>query len=78
MLNTDKPTPCMQQNPELWFSKRKADQLRAKNFCLSCPVILQCLEDALETEKLMGQSLHGIHAATTPEERQTVRVKRIA
>jgi WhiB family redox-sensing transcriptional regulator len=78
MLHTDEPTPCQTRDPELWFSRKKADVANAKALCLSCPLRLRCLEEALETEALLGQSLHGIHGALTPAERTKTKLKRIA
>ncbi|RDI13486.1 transcription factor WhiB [Rhodococcus sp. AG1013] len=52
---------CLDHDPELWFadSRRPLDRERAKQICLSCPVIAQCGQWATES----GQQ-HGIWAAT--------------
>lgn len=75
MLFTESPTPCV-KNPDLWFSRVGRDIKQAKQLCQACPKMLQCLEDALETESLMGQQMHGIHGGLTPEERLVTTLKR--
>ena len=79
MLHTDQPRPCS-TDPEAWFpdSRDRAAIARAKAACLPCPRRLVCLEDAMQTEEMLGQQLHGIHGGLTPSERKRFKMKRIA
>ena len=77
MLHTDVLTPCT-ADPDLWFSRVGSNIRKAKALCRTCPVQLSCLENALETEEMLGHMLHGIHGALTPQERMKLRIKRHA
>jgi hypothetical protein len=41
-VTLDSP-PCT-ADPDLWFSERKADQAKAMETCLSCPLMVACRE----------------------------------
>ena len=71
------PTPCNQQDSELWFSTRKQDKARAKALCHDCMQRLDCLEDALEMESMLGVSIHGIHGGLDPKQRVGLQVRRL-
>lgn len=77
MLHTDAPLPCS-FDPELWFSRQKADIVAAKKACGRCPYQLRCLEDVKQTEELLGHQLHGVHGGLTPPERRRLTIRKIA
>lgn len=76
MLLSDQPTPCATRDPEIWF--KQATKKLAINLCQQCPRILQCLDDALETERMLGHQMHGIHGGLDPTQRRKVAMRRIA
>ncbi len=80
MLSTDVEVACRKPgaDPNLWFSSRKANIERAKIECSNCPVVLACLHDALEFERISKTTLLGVHGGTTPSERRKMKMKRIA
>lgn len=80
MLRTDIEVACRKPdaNPDMWFSSKKADIEKAKLACSNCPQVLACLHDALEFERISKTTLLGVHGGTTPSERRTFRMKRIA
>lgn len=69
-LSEGQLTPCRIHDPELWFSRRKANQAKALSLCRGCPQREACLAATLETERSLGHVLVGIHAGTTETERQ--------
>lgn len=62
---------CTDSDPALFFVAEK-EQVRAKRIrtakakaiCASCPVVLNCLQQAVKTD-----DMHAIMGGTTPEER---------
>ncbi len=51
---TNRPLPCQQQNPQLWFSDLPADLEQAKAHCAPCPIRGSCLAGALERHEPHG------------------------
>lgn len=66
--------PCRQADvdPELFFSDSGPDQAEAADLCRTCPLKTQCLAYALDHPK---ETEFGVWAATTPEQRRTLRRK---
>lgn len=67
---------CKEIDPELWFPQHKGtgglkdsyfNMRTAKQFCLECPIVLNCLMSAVKT-----QELHGIWGGSTPRERRYI------
>jgi WhiB family redox-sensing transcriptional regulator len=46
--------PCRVGNADLWFADTPADLERAKELCLDCPVIAECLAGALARREPWG------------------------
>lgn len=46
--------PCRVGDPDLWFADNPADLERAKDLCLDCPVIAECLAGALARREPWG------------------------
>lgn len=61
---------CRQQNPELFFPNRGDHDTaaQARQVCRSCPVITECLDDALSRKER-----HGVWGGLTPGERTHLR-----
>lgn len=78
MLHIDEPTACAEAFPELWFSNEPKKIAEAKRLCRACPFMLRCLNECIETEKLLGQRLRGIHGGLEPHERANLKMRRIA
>lgn len=74
---------CSQTDPSLFFPEGhllREHTRQAKEICASCPLIHECLEEAL-TAKVRNADGHesfviGIWGGTTPEERKEIRRKR--
>lgn len=64
--------PCRQADAEVFFSTKRADQEKAMRLCRTCFRAEACLAETLQTERLLGHALEGIHAGTTKSERQRV------
>jgi WhiB family redox-sensing transcriptional regulator len=65
---------CNETNTELFFPKEYTDPLKlqaARDLCNSCPLVVSCLEYAIQTPWL-----DGIWAATTPRQRSRIRSQR--
>lgn len=64
-------TPCLVNDPELWFSDRNDSRRsrEAKDHCHSCPEAKACLESVLAFETKAGATTAGIYAALTEHER---------
>lgn len=80
LQHTETPIACG-TNPDMWFeTKDLAVQRRAIELCKQCPLALQCLDQCLELEAMLGHTLEGIHAGTTPTQRRKLqgKFKRIA
>ena len=77
MFANESVLPCS-SDPELWFSGVKSKIERAKQLCHTCPRMLACREQALETQQLMGTAPLGVHGALTPAERTKLLLKRTA
>lgn len=61
---------CLGRDREIFFATTRAGQAAAKAFCRRCPVVEQCLRDALRAEtgrKASGR--FGVVGGATPEER---------
>lgn len=48
------PTPCQQEDPELWFAESSRQLERAKALCGLCPVRAACLAGALARREPWG------------------------
>ncbi len=46
--------PCRAEDPELYFAESPTDVELAKELCLGCPVISECLAGALERREPWG------------------------
>ncbi|MDO5627419.1 MAG: WhiB family transcriptional regulator [Mobilicoccus sp.] len=46
--------PCRQHDAELWFADSPSDVERAKDLCLDCPLLMSCLEAALDRGEPCG------------------------
>jgi WhiB family transcriptional regulator, redox-sensing transcriptional regulator len=46
--------PCRVGDPDLWFADTPADLERAKELCLDCPVLAECLAGALARREPWG------------------------
>ncbi|MEU5690180.1 WhiB family transcriptional regulator [Actinosynnema sp. NPDC020468] len=46
--------PCRTNNPDLWFADAPAELEQAKAFCVTCPVIAECLAGALARHEPWG------------------------
>lgn len=80
LQHTDTPPPCSVA-PENWFENQDISiQRQAIEICKQCPMALLCLEQCLELEALLGHTVDGIHAGTTPRQRRKLqgKFKRIA
>jgi WhiB family transcriptional regulator, redox-sensing transcriptional regulator len=61
---------CAGADSEAFFPPKGGSNGMARRVCLSCPVRLQCLDDALDYERGMGrETRHGIFGGLTPDER---------
>jgi len=61
---------CLTADPELFFATHKIDVERAKDICRKCPVIRECLMNAL------GQSnQHGVAGGLSESERKALKRK---
>lgn len=61
---------CHGLDPELWFAEDRQTQRAAKNICALCPVVWQCLDEALATD---DNHAYGIRAGLTGRERRGMR-----
>jgi WhiB family redox-sensing transcriptional regulator len=50
----NRPLPCQQHDPQLWFSDLPADLELAKAHCAPCPIRGSCLAAALEHHEPHG------------------------
>lgn len=64
---------CLGLNPNIFETKQKKQQERAKEICAGCPVVEPCLEDALNKP-----STSGIRGGTNGAERKKIRKERAA
>lgn len=60
---------CRQVDPETWYPEKGGDARPAKQVCRRCPVVAECLADALEHEERFG-----VWGGLTFRERQAVAV----
>lgn len=65
---------CAGEDPELWHPNDSRQAAQAKRICKQCPVILECLNWALNTE--LPSTREGIYGGTTPNERQMIYKRR--
>lgn len=78
VIDGDFTPPCA-SNPELFFSSKIEDVVRAKNHCkFDCKIQLLCLYQALDFERLAGERMHGIHGGLTEAERANTTLTRLA
>ena len=63
-----------QSDPDLFFDG--SAKREAKALCLTCHQVEDCLRRTLETERLMGEVLEGVHGGTTKQERIKAHAKR--
>lgn len=61
---------CAQIGTEMFFPVQGENIRIGKRICASCPVVAECLQDALET---MAVDDHGIRGGTTARERVQMR-----
>jgi WhiB family redox-sensing transcriptional regulator len=47
-------TPCLERDPELWFSPEPADIKAAQSACGGCPQRFECLQGALDRREVWG------------------------
>ena len=79
MFRPDHDTPCMNYDPDLWFSGQRTDKEIAKKLCFSCPLREACLEDCLDYEELAGRQMRwGIFGGLDPDQRAQLLNKRIS
>ena len=68
---------CQGANERLFFPPNgpegQALTDRAINYCAQCPVVVECLEDALRTPPTDD---YGIRGGATPADRQRIRIAR--
>ena len=57
---------CRKKEPDFFFPSAGRASNKAKEFCNNCPVITDCLEDALATDS------DGIRAGLTYRERRAI------
>lgn len=62
---------CTTDNHNLFFSKYKRDQEKAKSICQSCPVQLECLEFAINNE-----CNYGIYGGLSSQEREQYAIRK--
>lgn len=70
---------CLAADPDLFFPAQgnRAGADDARMVCRSCPVRLDCLEDALQHEGGRSvQSRHGIYGGLSPKQRYNVYLTR--
>ena len=48
------PLPCRVNDPELWFAELPQDVEAAKALCRDCPLLVECLQGALERAEPWG------------------------
>lgn len=46
--------PCREHDADLWFAESPSDVERAKDLCLDCPLLQQCLQTALDRSEPWG------------------------
>lgn len=54
---------------------REIDYREAARYCAICPVVSECLDDALRAERMAG-SRHGFRGGMTPDQRAQLVVQR--
>ncbi|WP_040155716.1 WhiB family transcriptional regulator [Mobilicoccus massiliensis] len=53
-MPADRALPCRIHDAELWFADAPSDVERAKELCLDCPLLQECLQEALERSEPWG------------------------
>lgn len=53
-LETARPVPCREYDPQLWFAERPEPVELAKALCGACPLRRECLAGALERREPWG------------------------
>lgn len=46
--------PCQENDPDIWFSERQAEIFQAKQLCNECPLVKECLQEAIRREEPWG------------------------
>ena len=54
----------------MWLTKDEDMQATAVRLCRECPLARRCLDEVLETENLLGDTMKGIHGAKTEVQRK--------
>lgn len=60
---------CIEVDPELFFPEKGESPRQAKEICFGCPVRLECLEYALQTD------VTGVWGGTTERQRGRLRAQ---
>lgn len=72
LLSNDSSWPaqsvCSQTDPELFFPEKGGSVRAAKQTCAGCPVVSQCLEQALANDET-----YGIWGGMTPSQRSQIK-----
>lgn len=63
-------TPCGKYGPAMWLSDNEDMQATAIRLCRECPLARRCLDEVVETERLLGEAMKGIHGAKTEAQRR--------
>lgn len=63
-------TPCGRYGPSMWSKDDEVLNATAIRLCRECPLARRCLDEVLETEKLLGETMKGIHGAKTERQRR--------
>lgn len=59
--------PCLNHDPELWFSYEDHDKAKAMRICERCPQRAECYQHAMANREI------GIWGGTTDEQRKAMR-----
>jgi hypothetical protein len=56
----------------MWFSNKKADVDRCKQYCQGCKILLSCRASAISYERLSGTEMTGTQGGLSREERKHI------
>lgn len=62
---------CRTIDPDIWFPEKGRSSALAKRLCRQCPVVKECLEYALRTERKHGR-MYGVWGATSEHQRRQI------
>ena len=65
----DSLAACRDRNPEIFFPEKAEDEWRARAICAACPVVAECLKDALAQDS----NPEGIWGNTNKRQRKRIR-----